>query len=78
MMTLKIAAMTALARRRIPVLAGRSMPTVPRTGAAITAHRKIRKPSRTRTDAVMSNSAKNSADSTAMNPAPIRSIPLVP
>jgi hypothetical protein len=78
MAMLKTAATTAFARRRRPPLAGRIRPTVPRIGAAITAHRKIRNPRRTSRDAVKSNIANRRAARTAMKPAPIRSMSLVP
>jgi hypothetical protein len=57
MAMLKMAATTAFPSRRMPELAGRSRPIVPRIGAAMTAHRKIRKPRRTSTEAVRSNIA---------------------
>ena len=78
MAMLKTAATTAFASRRRPALAGRIRPTVPRIGAAITAQRKIRKPSSTSSDAVRSNMANSTEASTAMNPAPIRSMSRVP
>ncbi len=78
MTMLNNAATTAFASRRKPALAGRAKPTVPRIGAAITAHRKIRNPSSTSSEAVRSNRANMIADSRAMKPAPIAPCPWCP